>query len=61
LDKRCQATKSTQKDPKKLTKHLTINFFFRTLFKQKDKKFHKVENNLPINLNPFLENDLLAK
>ena len=27
-------------------------FFLKKMLKQKDKKFHKVENNLPIKLNP---------
>ena len=54
LGKGRQARKGTKQDSKKLTKILTKKLFLQNLLKQKDKKFHKVENNLPIKLNPYV-------
>ena len=41
------------KQEKAHKKLLTKKLFLQKLIKQKDKKFHKVENNLPIKLNPY--------
>ena len=46
--------KNTKEDSKKLTKLLTMKLFFlEKMLNQKDKKFQKVENNFPINLNLY--------
>jgi len=48
--------KGTQKGLKILTKLLTMKLFLWKLQKQKDKNSTMVEINLPIKLNPNLEN-----